>query len=418
MDTLLPKIEDYYINHEYVIKKRIDKKIIVIYKSGEREILEGGMAYLLDLFYERKIDKILQINKKAQAEIQKLVDKKILVWGKSSKRVDLTPKWTLDEVFFELSKRCNLKCNHCYIPDNLKNYELTLNDWIRITDRCFELGVYMIKLTGGEPMLNNYFYDLVDYIKSKKIKIRLYTNGSFLNRESIHSLKLLGLDQIQISMDGASPSTHDSFRNTKGNYNKILSSLPLLEEVGIPVILSFTVSSFNAKDIDSFIETAKKFSNVKVVVSPYINYHQTYQNKESFLNIHDEEINKIKKCFYENQNIWSDKTRYYLTYSNKFIGFCGLGIYSLYIDSYGKVLLCPLLNQDENIVGDLRQDSLQEIWENSTLLREYRKKTLADINECNTCINSHICRGGCRARAYFANNNLLSKDPISCMMYV
>lgn len=418
MDAELTGIEDYCINNDYVIKKRIDKKIIVIQKHGEREILDKEVSYLLDLVNEKKYDKILRLNRRGQAEIKRLIDKKILVLDGMTKEMDLTPKWTLDEVFFELSKRCNLKCNHCYIPDNIHKHELTFNDWINITDQCSELGVYLIKLTGGEPMLNKYFYDLVNYIKSKGIKTRLYTNGSFLNSTSIYRLKLLGLDEIQISMDGASPTTHDSFRNTKGNYNQILSSLPLLEEQGIAVILSFTVSSYNERDIDRFIEIAKNFSNIKVVVSPYINYHQTYQNKNSFLDVNDHVINKVKNCFNENQNIWSDKTRYYVSYSNKFIGFCGLGIYSLYIDSCGKLLLCPLLNQDENVIGDIKQESLQHIWENAPLLKEYRKKTTADLMECNTCSNSHICRGGCRARAYFVNHNLLSKDPISCKMYI
>ncbi|QNU67038.1 radical SAM protein [Ruminiclostridium herbifermentans] len=418
MDHNEIKIEDYTINSNITLKKRIDKKISVVNQDGVREVLDIGASYLLDLFNARKFDIITQLNKGSHTEIKRLIDKGILVTDKSNKIFDLTPRWTLEEVFFELSKRCNLNCKHCYIPEDINKLELTFDDWIKLTDICATLGVYMIKLTGGEPMINSYFFDLVEYIKSKNIKIRLYTNGSYLNHENINKLKLLGLDEIQISMDGACEKTHDNFRNTKGNFSRILTALPLLESNGFAVTLSFTVSSFNVKELDNFIQLVRNYKNIKVVVSPYINYHQTYQNKNDFLDIKDEDIIKIKNCFNENKDIWSDKTRYYLSYSNKYIGFCGMGVYSLYIDSNGKVMLCPLLNQEENLVGDIHEESLNNLWEHSPLLVEYRSKTIADISDCNTCSNSYTCRGGCRARAFFKHKNLLTKDPISCKMYI
>lgn len=412
------KIEEYSINKNFILKKRNDKKIIIVNENGAREVLDIGASYLLDLVNERKYEMILQLNKGGQVEVKKLIDKGILTRSKTDKMFDLTPGWTLEEVFFELSKMCNLKCKHCYIPEDVNKLELTFEDWIKIIDDCAALGVYMIKLTGGEPMINSYFFDLLKYIKSKKIKVRLYTNGSYLDSKNIEKLKLLGLDEIQISLDGAIAETHDNFRNTKGNFNKILTALPILEKNDFAVTLSFTVSSHNIGELDNFILLVRNYRNVKVVVSPYINYHQTYQNKNDFLNVKDEDIMKIKSCFNKNQSIWSDKTRYYLSYSNKYIGFCGLGVYSIYIDSKGKVMLCPLLNQEENLVGDIHEDSLKKIWEQSPLLVEYRNKTVADISGCNTCCNSHICRGGCRARAFFKHKNLLTKDPISCSMYL
>lgn len=412
------EIEEFNINDNFILKKRNDKKITVVNQNGVREVLDIGASYLLDLVNERKYEKIKQLNKSGQAEIEKLINKGILIRDKTDKILDLTPGWTLEEVFFELSKACNLKCKHCYIPENIKKWELTFKDWIKLTDDCAALGVYMIKLTGGEPMINSYFFDLLQYIKSKKIKVRLYTNGSYLDKENINKLKLSGVDEIQISLDGAIAETHDNFRNTKGNFKKIIAALPILENNDLAVTLSFTVSSYNIAELDNFIQLVRNYKNIKVVVSPYINYHQTYQNKDDFLNVKDEDIMKIKRCFHENQSIWSDKTRYYLSYSNKYIGFCGMGVYSLYIDSKGKVMLCPLLNQEENLVGDIREGSLKNIWEQSPLLVEYRNRTIADISGCNTCSNSHICRGGCRARAFFKHNNLLTKDPVSCSMYL
>lgn len=172
--------------------------------------------------------------------------------------------------------------------------------------------------------------------------MRLYTNGSCLNKKTVENLKTVGISEIQISLDGGTEETHDTFRNAPGNYKHILRTLPILSRFEIRVILSFTVTDYNVNEINLFIREARQFPNVKIVISPYINYHQTYQG-DRFVDVSEETVEKLKECFEDNKNIWSDKIKYSLSFSNRFIGYCGFGIYSLYIDSFGKIILCPLL---------------------------------------------------------------------------
>lgn len=416
--------DTYYISNKICVRQRIDKKIELIDENNELIVLDNissklmlsynGGNKLLDIVKGESIDAIRY--HKVFESFHELLLLNYLV-KEYNEAVSLSPTWILEEVFLELSKQCNLRCHHCYIPKNIRENEMKYEDWLRIVNDCKKLGVHLIKLTGGEPMLNHYFFDLVQYIHLNKIKMRLYTNGSYLNEDNILKLHEYGIDEIQISVDGGKATTHDEFRRTSGNYAKIEEALPLLAKSKIKVILSFTVSNFNEGEIDQFIHNARTYDNVKVVVSPYINYHQTFQCKD-MLNVNDRIIDKIRSCFEENKILWSDKTKYFLTFSNKYIGYCGLGLYSIYIDATGKILLCPLLNQDENIIGSLKEESLIKIWEKSKKLMEYRSHTLSDIGECNTCNHVNECRAGCRARAYFTNNILLSKDPISCKMFV
>lgn len=205
----------------------------------------------------------------------------------------------------------------------------------------------------------------------------------------------------------------EQFRNAPGNYKHILRTLPILSRFEIRVILSFTVTDYNVNEINLFIREARQFPNVKIVISPYINYHQTYQG-DRFVDVSEETVEKLKECFEDNKNIWSDKIKYSLSFSNRFIGYCGFGIYSLYIDSFGKIILCPLLG---NIQLGTITDGIENIWENSKILMEYRSHTIADIEKCNTCKNVNVCKGGCRARAYFINGSILACDPVSCKMY-
>lgn len=407
----------YGISHTLSIKRRIDKKI-VLNGDGKRNIaLSIAESEVLSNFNSGKeidivLDKFGDKREQVQKIVYNLISKSILEKD-SYRTVDLTPVWTLDEVFFELTKQCNLNCHHCYIPKDIHLHEMKLEQWSKLIEECRTLGVGLIKLTGGEPMRHPDFWKIAEMISSVGIGIRLYTNGTYINQDSISKLMKLNIDEVQISVDGATKETHDSFRRTKGCFDKILKALPILERVGIKTILSFTITNYNVNEIDSFIELAKKFSNVKVVISPYINYHQTYLG-DRFVDVNDDVIRKLKNCFEQNKNIWSDKVKYSLSFSNRFIGYCGFGVYSLYVDSTGKIMLCPLLN--DIVIGNV-EDGLSNVWKNSKVIEEYRKYTLADVEKCNSCINSNVCKGGCRARAYLTNGTFLSHDSVSCKMY-
>lgn len=409
----------YGISNELSIKRRIDKKFVLngsgmrnfVLNSTESEVVckfNGGV----------EIDKLLKkIHSDSEREriktvINGLIDRNILV-SHSNRMVDIDYDWTLDEVFLELTKQCNLKCHHCYIPKDIHLDELKKSDWNKVIKECAELGVGLVKVTGGEPMLHPDFYQIVKEIMDNNMEVRLYTNGSNLNEETINKLKRLSVNELQISVDGASKETHDSFRRTNGNFNTIMKALPLLEKYKFNIILSFTVTDYNVNEMELFCSLASQFSNVKIVISPYINYHQTYKI-DNLVNVNGDIIERLNYCFENNKHIWSDKIRYSLTFSNKYIGYCGFGIYSLYIDSTGKILMCPLVS--DIVVGNV-SDGIPYIWGNSEILNQYRAHTLADVEQCNLCKNINICKGGCRARAYIANGSFFTNDPISCQMY-
>lgn len=407
----------YGFTEQLSIKKRIDNKIVISgFNKGNRVLSQSESIVLQEFNGGRDLEEVLSIFPGRKTKIIKIYENFIsdgILVENSNRKIDLSAKWTLDEVFFELTKRCNLRCHHCYIPKGIEKNELGLEEWFQIIDSCKDLGVGLIKLTGGEAMLHPCFWSIVEYINKNGISMRLYTNGSFLNQKTAENLKLVGISEIQISLDGGTEKTHDTFRNAPGNFKHILRILPILKQFEIKVILSFTVTDYNVNEINLFIREAKQFSNVKVVISPYINYHQTYRG-DRFVDVGKETVEKLKECFENNKEIWSDKIKYSLSFSNRFIGYCGFGIYSLYIDSFGKIILCPLLGNIE--LGTITE-GIKNIWENSKILLEYREHTIADIEKCNDCRNVNVCKGGCRARAYFINGSLLSCDPVSCKMY-
>lgn len=410
----------FNLSRNIAIKCRIDRKIVVMKDAEEPEVLDSISSRLIQAFNGgTSLEKIFdnrKIEEPIKEKVFRLSERNLLVETNEKYVLNLQREWTLDEVFFELTKRCNLRCRHCYIPKNIDKGEMTLEEWKIQVDACKEMHVGLIKLTGGEAMLYPYFWDIISYIQKQKIRMRLYTNGSFLTSETIPRLLENGIRECQISLDGGTADVHNAFRRTENNFEKIMKALPILEKEGMKVDLSFTLSDFNREEVEDFVQIANRFSNIKIVVSPYINYHQTSTDKCD-LYVDDEMLHKLKTCFENNKMKWSDKTKYYYTFSNRFIGYCGAGVYMLYIDSQGKVMICPLLNQKENMVGNVREVSLQEIWRESAFLQNYRKSGISDIEGCNCCENANECRGGCRARAFMKSGKLLAKDEVSCRMF-
>lgn len=239
----------YGFAEQLSIKKRIDNKIVISGLNNGNWVLSQIESIVLQEFNGgRDLEEILAILPGREVSIIKIyenfIDKGILVKN-SARKIDLSAKWTLDEVFFELTKQCNLRCHHCYIPKEIEKKELGLEKWFQIVDSCKDLGVGLIKLTGGEAMLHPHFWDIVKYINKNGISMRLYTNGSCLNKKTVENLKTVGISEIQISLDGGTEETHDTFRNAPGNYKHILRTLPILSRFEIRVILSFTVTDYN-----------------------------------------------------------------------------------------------------------------------------------------------------------------------------
>jgi|GEM_PF-1230067 len=416
------------------IKQRIDDSVVV-YRSVEDRYLvyNGNKAKILDLLMihrdigeaKRRLFKRLR-NKKETVEaffagfIEELTDTGYftVTAGEDRNGSPYWPRkgWPLDEVFLELTRNCNLSCFHCYIDkDNVKN-QLSTGQLSDIIDQLDDMGVLKVKVTGGEPMMHRDFFPIVEAIIEKKMGLRVYSNGSFLTEANIARMADLGIREIQVSLDGFKPSTHDRFRRKKGNFAFIRDALPLLGRAGITVIISFTATDHNVHEVDLIGEYAGNNAHVRLNISPYINYHSGRLETEKILDVSEETVKKISEAYFRMSDLWSRKMHYGFTYPIDYPGYCGMGIFSCYISADGKVSLCPLLRQDGYVAGDLTQTPLETVWQTGDVFRKYREYTLRDMETCATCSHIYRCRGGCRARAIFHSNDFLSADPISCSM--
>jgi MoaA/NifB/PqqE/SkfB family radical SAM enzyme len=274
-------------------------------------------------------------------------------------------------VNFDITQRCPLKCIMCGVwkKKPLVKNELTLEELKKIVDEIYGWGIDHISLAGGETLVRaNDVIELIKYASKKPhMRIDLITNAYYLNKKLCEKLIKSGISKISLSLDGATPKTHDFIRG-KGNFKQVLNAakilLKLKKRYQSDVELEFTtvVMSYN------FRELIDIFNLMQKIGFDYINYQAVVPDNTFSLN-----LDEIKK-FYETP-LWIKEedlpllekivkklvllkkktgkirnTRRYLLnlpkyfkFKEKFkVGKCMVGYSYLNIDPYGNINVCGL----------------------------------------------------------------------------
>ncbi|MFZ2958471.1 MAG: radical SAM protein [Candidatus Ozemobacteraceae bacterium] len=158
-------------------------------------------------------------------------------------------------VVWNVSRRCNLKCVHCYTDSCNQEYpgELTNAEGHALIDDLAEFGIPALLFSGGEPLMRADLLDLAAYAVSKGVRPVLSTNGTMIDRAIAERLKAVGFIYVGISLDGIG-ETNDSFRGMAGAFNAALSGFRHCREVEQRVGLRLTLTKRNAADLESIFD--------------------------------------------------------------------------------------------------------------------------------------------------------------------
>lgn len=186
-------------------------------------------------------------------------------------------------VVWNVTKRCNLKCVHCYTNSKNKvaSGELTTVEGKKLIDDLAELKVPALLLSGGEPLTRKDIFALADYASAKGVKCTLSTNGTLIDEPTSRKIKDAGFTYVGISLDGME-ETNDLFRGRKGAFEKAMSGFRNCVEAGQKVGLRMTLTKHNFKNINgifNFIED----ENIDRVCF----YHLAYSGRGKGISGHD-----------------------------------------------------------------------------------------------------------------------------------
>jgi radical SAM protein with 4Fe4S-binding SPASM domain len=268
------------------------------------------------------------------------------------------------------------------------------------------MGCLYLSLTGGEPLLRDDFWEIAEYAREKTFALTLQTNGFLLTPESINKIKELNFLDVDLSLLGARPETHDAIVGRPGSFKRVVRAVKLLREMKVTTNVKVTLMRQNFSEFKE-IKTLVEDLDAKLVMSPLI-YPVRRGESPGSLRIEDEDM---RHYFYEMIPFEEIKESEERAAQRSFL-ICQTGRTYCCVNPEGKVYPCIML---PIIVGDLRKKRLKEIWHDSPLpvLERIRSMTESDLVDCVNCDVSTKCNR-CSALSYLEAGDMSFPAHESC----
>ena len=255
----------------------------------------------------------------------------------------LSAEEKLSFVFLAITRKCPMRCEHCFEWDNLNQKEVFTKDTLFKTIDLFQKqGVLQFHFSGGEPMVR--FRDLVQLVKfaSRKSECWVLTSGFNFTRENAQILKQVGCKGVVVSIDHYLPEMHNLFRGNDSSFEGAVNAVKEARLAGMVVSISVcaTKSFIEGGHLLPYLDFAKELgAHFVQVLEPKNVGH--YNDKDVLLAaIHINELDTVFKLVNHSKAYRQYPTMLYHGYHQRRVG-CFSGSRSVYIDSIGDVHACP-----------------------------------------------------------------------------
>lgn len=312
-----------------------------------------------------------------------------------------------------ITNRCNFGCRHCYSRADTSR-ELDLETVYNLINKISGAKVFSVNFGGGEPLLRKDIFEIALFASKLGLVVSMNSNGFLIDRDVAQRLKQSGFQKVGISIDSPRQEVHDEFRGVEGSHRKAIAALMHLKEAGIETSISSVICRININDIEGLIEQAISSG------AGNINFHNFkcsglgFTNKDD-LDLSPEEWKEFYICAAEHKNRVKNL---HISLEDPIIASLGhknggslvkgsvCGKLSLNIKSNGDVTPCGFIPV---VIGNLCNDDLMDIWNNSPVLERMRNK--APQGKCLKCSHYADCLGGCTARALALTGDINNPDP-------
>ncbi len=341
-------------------------------------------------------------------------------------------------VIWNLVRRCNLTCKHCYATSADKDFagELSTAEVYTVLDDLKGFKVPVLILSGGEPLLRPDIYDISQRAKAMGFYVGLSTNGTLIDEHNIEAIAAAGYNYVGISLDGIE-ATHDRFRRLDGAFARSLHAIRLCREHGIKVGLRFTLTQDNAAELPQLLALMDE-ENIDKFYLSHLNYagrgnrnrrddvyHRATRAAMDLLfeRCMDEQQRGIRREYVTGNN--DADGVYFLMWVRKHFperaaemeqrleqwGGNSSGINIANIDNLGNVH--PDTMWWHHTLGNVRERPFSAIWQDTSdpLMAGLKQHPRPVQGRCAACMHLAICNGNTRVRAQQTSGNPWAEDP-------
>lgn len=339
---------------------------------------------------------------------------------------------------WDLTERCNLRCGHCRqegplpgempFPDIMAAFQDIIDTARSWEDASGKLFVPRFTITGGEPFLRGDLARVLEILTHPNFEVFLCTNGTLVDRDRAHMLADLGIAGVQVSIEGPD-DLHDSVRG-EGNFDRAIDGIDHLLDAGLKVTVHVTLSQLNAQCMMKVIAFASHMGVHRIGCSrllpcgrggalaiPTFSPNEVKSLYQSLFALELRNIEIVSgdplAALAKPKGAAKGRGKRKNSHAHEQLprGGCAAGVSGITLLPDGTMLPCRRLGIP---LGNLRDDSLREVWAASPVLDALRSKDRYP-GKCGRCSRWENCRG-CRAIAYAASAlqgrpDLLADDP-------
>ncbi len=341
-------------------------------------------------------------------------------------------------VIWNLVRRCNLKCKHCYSISGDVDFpgELSTEEVFTVMDDLKGFRVPVLILSGGEPLLRPDIYDISRRARDMGFYVALSTNGTLIDEAVADKVAAIGYDYVGISLDGIG-AVHDAFRGMEGSFEASLAAVRLLRARDVKVGLRFTMTLDNAQNLGDLVDLAAAEDVDKIYLSHLVYAGRGNKNRSRDA---DAAVTRagmdllIERAY---ADVLAGSTREYVTGNNDADGVYLLewvrarfpdraahieallkrwggnasGVHIANIDNLGNVH--PDTFWWFHTLGNVKERPFSEIWQDTgdPVLAGLKQRPRAVSGRCGACQYLDICGGNTRVRALQLTGDAFAEDP-------
>ncbi len=341
-------------------------------------------------------------------------------------------------VIWNLIRRCNLTCKHCYTTSADIDFpgELTTPEIYKVMDELKTFKVPVLILSGGEPLLHPDIFDISRRSKTMGFYVALSSNGTLITPENINQIAEINYQYVGVSLDGIG-ETHDKFRQKKGSFADSLTGIGLCRDKGIKAGVRFTLTQDNVQDFPAMLKLIDEEDIDKFYLS-HLNYGgrgNKNRKDDAVFNMTRNVMDQLfEQCLkWEQQGIDREIVTgnndadavYFLHWVNKNFperrehiqakleqwGGNSSGVNVANIDNLGNVH--PDTFWWHYSLGNVKERPFSEIWQDTSdpLMDGLKASPRPLKGRCGSCDYQTICNGNTRVRAQQVYQDPWQEDP-------
>ena len=323
-----------------------------------------------------------------------------------------------------VTSRCNLNCVHCFSKREEETIrELSVKELKSIFDQFERLGVFEVRINGGEPFLHPEICEILRELGERRFRKVILTNGTLLDEEKVNLLKVSEVVPT-VSLDDSDAEEHDLFRGAKSSFNRTVEALRLLKKHRVQYGINCCLNRRNLNRYSEVINLAIKCGAYRIAFldlklsgrmkgnAAWLPSYDEYQKAMYGLMIAkiryrrkiDVALDVFLHCHNLEESIQEAKRGYVS---------CQAGRSRLSIDSEGSIYPCNMVLSDPKwSMGNIRNERISDSWLSEKWLFFRGGVKISDLEKCRDCKNLMKCEDFyCRLTPYITNGNPLGPHP-------